>query len=116
MADLTLEAGLLRHVINIQQQIQTRDNFGGVEVSWVDKFPKTYARYEPLSGKELFANGQMQSQVTTRFTIRYRPGVDTSQRIVFRNRIYNIHAVVEDNVSGMEWITLHCSEGLNNGA
>lgn len=116
MAELSLDAGLLRHVINIQEQIQTRDDFGGVEVAWMEKFPKVYARYEPLSGRELFANGQMQSQVTTRFTIRYRDGIDTKQRIVFKNRVYNIHAVVEDNVSGIEWITLHCSEGLNDGA
>lgn len=116
MGDPTLEAGLLRHVIKIQQQTQNRDDFGGIEVVWTDIFPKVYARYEPLSGRELFANGQMQSEVTTRFIIRYRDGVDTKQRILFKNRIYNIHAVVEDNVSGLEWITLHCSEGLNDGA
>lgn len=116
MGDPTLDAGLLRHVIVIQEQTQTRDEFGGIELSWANVFPLVYAKYDPLSGRELFANSQMQSEVTTRFTIRHREGLNTKQRVLFKNRIYNIHAVVEDNVSGLEWITLHCSEGLNEGA
>ena len=33
-------------------------------------------------------------------------------RIVFRGRLFNIEGVLSDPVSGLEYMTLPCSEGL----
>lgn len=45
----------------------------------------------------------------------YRPGVTADMRIVHRDRVYNITGVLADRDSGLEYLTLPCSEGANAG-
>lgn len=116
MAYTPASAGEFRHVIRIQEQIASRDNFGSNVIAWVDKFTKVYASCEPLSGRELMNQGNVENEVTTRFKIRYREGVLPQQRIVYRNKFYDIKSVIPDNESGLEWLTILCTEGLNDGA
>lgn len=57
----------------------------------------------------------VQSEISARITIRYRAGLLPTMRIVFRGQVYNIAGALPDAVSGLEYITIPCSNGANAG-
>lgn len=114
-----IAAGKLRHRVSLQRYVTTRDpDTGDVIQDWAE-VAKIWASIEPLSVREFNAAAASQSKVTTRIQIRYRDDVDHTMRIVHMKRsvakIYNIEGVLPDKDSGLEYITLAASEGVNNG-
>lgn len=113
---MAIAAGRLRHRVTIQRPVYTQDqNTGAMTASWSDVADCVPAEIAPMSVKEFIASAAMQSQVTTRIVIRYMAGIDATMRIVHRDRIYNIHGVLSDVESGLEYLTLPCSQGVNEG-
>lgn len=108
---MALAAGKLRHRIEIQYPMIVVNAYGERTESWAT-LATVWAAVEPLSAKEFTAAQQMQSKVSTRITIRRRADVTAVMRIVFRGKIFNIEGVLSDPVSGLEYMTLPCSEGL----
>lgn len=105
----------LRHRITIQHKTRTQDpETGELTEGWAD-FATTWASVEPLSAREFIAAQSTQSKISARIVIRYRSGIDASMRILHDGRVYNIEGVLPDNKSGREWLTLPCSEGVNDG-
>lgn len=110
-----MHAGRLRHRVSLQEQVETRDNeTGAVIVAW-QEFGKAWSAIEPLSAREFVASQAVQSEVVARITMRYRSDVTAKNRIVHNGRVYNIEGVLADKDSGLEYMTLPCSEGLNEG-
>ncbi len=110
-----MRAGTLRHRIAIQRPEYAQDPVTGeMAPSWVE-VAKVYASIEPLSAREFIAAAATQSKVTARIVIRYRLGVDSTMRVQHRDKIYNIEGVLADKDSGLEYLTLPCSEGVNDG-
>lgn len=113
---MNIPAGNLRHRVSIQRkQITQNPQTGAMTETWVDAWSNVPAAIEPLSAREFIAASAVQSEVTTRITIRYRAGVTASMRILHNDRIYNIQGVLPDPESGRSWLTLPCSEGVNDG-
>lgn len=115
-----MRAGVLRHRVRLQNLTTVVDpNTGYRTNEWVDDAPQPPAglpaEVVPLSGREFLAAAAQQSKVSVRITIRYRPGVNHRQRLLHGGQILNIEAVLPDNRSGREWLTLMCSEGVNDG-
>lgn len=112
-----MPAGRYRHRVDIDRRIDTPLPDGGIDTTWVLFAERVPAEIAPLSAKELVVAQATQSEATTRITIPWMPGMLPTMRIRRRDdgRVYNIAGVVEDNRSGREWITLPCSEGLNDG-
>lgn len=112
---MALSAGRLRHRVRIEKPTHTQDPITGEMVlSWDLVAEKVPAAIEPLSAREFIAAQAVQSQVTTRIVIRRRE-IDASMRIVHGGKVYNIHGVLPDAVSGLEYVTLPCSAGVNDG-
>ncbi len=111
---MSLPAGKLRHRVLIQQQVTTRDDDGFSHTSWVD-VATVWASVEPLSAREFIQSGQTQAAITARITIRYREGLLPSMRILHRGEVFNIAGVLPDKVSGLEYITIPVSAGVNDG-
>ncbi|MCQ4105159.1 phage head closure protein [Erwinia persicina] len=110
-----MQAGKLRHRITLQHKVSVQDQLtGAVNTEWRD-LKKVWADVAPLSAREFIAAQATQAEITTRITIRYLFGLTNANRIVFRDRIYNIEGVLPDSVSGREYLTLPCSEGVNDG-
>lgn len=109
-----LDAGRLRHRVEIQEQDVTRDSDGGQVIGW-KKIDTVWAAIEPLSARERLVAEQVQSEVTARITIRYRDDIDASMRIKHGDDVYNIHGVLADNETMRDWLTLPVSIGLNDG-
>lgn len=112
---MALEAGKLRHRIKLQAPGISQDPLTGEMVKgWTD-VASLWASVEPLSARDFIASQANQSQITARIVIRYRAGIDSTMRIVHRGKIYNIQGVLADAESGLEYLTLPCNEGVNDG-
>lgn len=109
-----LSAGRLRHRIEIQKHVVTTDSHGDTQPRW-ETFATCWAAINPISAREFEASQAMQSKSVVRIVIRYRSGVQPAMRILHKGRIYNIEGVLADRDSGLEYLTLPCSEGVNDG-
>jgi SPP1 family predicted phage head-tail adaptor len=112
-----MKLGALRHLITIQHQVTQKDAVTGEiqEVVW-EKLAQVYASIEPLSARDLIAAKANQSEVSGRIVIRYRPGVLPTMRILYRDTIYDIQGQpLSDKVSGLDYLTLLVSAGVNDG-
>jgi SPP1 family predicted phage head-tail adaptor len=111
-----MRAGALRHRVTIEEPIIEIDSDDGMQSQTWEPFASMIsAEIVPLSGRELIAAQAVQSRVTTRIRIRNRPGVTAAMRVVHRQSIYNIAAIVPDPVSGTDYMTLMCETGVNEG-
>lgn len=118
MTDKTLFSGTLRHRIAIQEQLEEQDSDTGeitkvwVTVTGMGNVP---AEIVPLSAKEFLSAQALQSQIVARITIRYRTGITAKMRAVHNGTLYNIEGVLKDPKTGLDWLTLPVSEGVNDG-
>lgn len=113
-----MQAGKLRHRIDIQELVEIRDPVTGEfgEPSWVTRWSKCPARVEPLSARDLIAAKAQQSEATGRMVIRYRAGVLPTMRIIYREEVYSIEGPpLEDPGSGLEYLTILVSKGVKDG-
>jgi SPP1 family predicted phage head-tail adaptor len=116
-----LQPGRLRHLVVIERPVTTLDSDGVQSVEWVPAFgavaQTVAARIESISGREILAAAQMQSKVTHRVTLRAGRDVVASMRLrrPGGGPVYNVEAVIPDNASRVQWMTLLCSSGVNDG-
>lgn len=107
-------AGKLRHRVTIQKPVETQDDeSGAVDVVWHD-VATVWAAIEPLSAREFIAAQAEDSRISARVTIRYRQDVTAKMRLFHAAKgvYYDIHGVLADKDSGLEYLTLPVSEGV----
>jgi SPP1 family predicted phage head-tail adaptor len=111
-----MEAGRLRHRVTFEALVVEMDSDGAQVESWAPAFEGPLsAEISPLSGRELIAAQAVQSKLSTRIVVRYRPGFQASMRAIHRGTVYNILAVIPDPESGFEWVSLLCTSGVDDG-
>lgn len=112
-----IEAGRLRHRVTIEQRSDVQDSTTGAMVpSWTVFADGVPAAIEDLSVREFLSGQALQSAVTTRITIRYMGGLTADMRIRdAAGRVYNPHGFLADKDSGRVYLTIPCSEGVNDG-
>ena len=102
-----LTAGALRHRVAIDRLNTAQDETTGEMVaSWVEVAASVPASIKPISGREFIQAAKVDSRVTARITIRYRPGMKATMRVRHGETIYTIIAILPDPLSGKEWLTL----------
>lgn len=108
-------ASELRHRVMIQQKGPDRDADGyPISVAWTE-YKKLWAKVTHLSGKDLIAAQANQSKVVARLKLRYRKDINTTMRVVYKDKIYAIDSqALEDNNSGNEYITFLLSQGTEH--
>ncbi len=108
-----MQAGKLRHRIQIYSPVETRDANGGFVRSWnLDEI--VWGSVEALSGKELIEGAQVNSQVTHKVTIRYRAGMTTTMRLISRDIILNIENVINPMNTTKE-LVIQCKQVTGQG-
>ncbi len=96
-----IEAGKLRHLINIVKPAATQDSFGGVSIDQADEtiFARVWAKIETLTQsrylREVYAAQQKVAQISHLITIRWLPGVASNMNVVFRNRLFQIQGAAD---------------------
>lgn len=104
-----LKAGILRHVITIQQATSSISDSGAVTNSWADVCTLR-AQVEPQGGSEVLLAGVYTPQATFYVTARFWPGLDTSMRVNFKGRLFNI-LNIENYQERNIWMSLLVQEG-----
>ena len=112
-----MNAGDLRHRIDIDDKVTTQDGEGGEIVSWVAWADDVPAAIGALSAREMLAAGALASIVSSKIVIRWRPGVVPTMRVRHpaTGTVYNIAGALPDPDSGREFITLLVNSGANDG-
>jgi SPP1 family predicted phage head-tail adaptor len=65
----------------------------GRDIDYID----CWADIKTMLGKEYFAAAAVQAERTYRFIIRFRPGIETTMKIKYKNRIFDItHPPIND--------------------
>lgn len=100
----------------LQRPTLVQDLASGAMVTfWVD-VGRVWASVDPLSARDFIAAQAVQSEVSVRIVIRYRAGVDQTMRLLGADGVvYAIKGVLPDKVTGREFITLPCSQGVLDG-
>lgn len=112
---MSISAGDLRHRVIFEKKATTYDPESNEPlVTWVE-FATVWAAIKDLSVREFIAAQSTQSEVTCRIVTRYRDGFDATMRARHDGKIYNLHGILRDPVSGKEYLTFPASEGVNDG-
>lgn len=114
------------HLVDIQQPVESQDSeTGAITIDWASVASDIFCDIEPLSVKDLIQSNAHQAKFTVRITLPYL-GIDSSgdlnakMRIIGKcdchfGKIYNPEGFLGDNQTGQQWITVPCSEGVNEG-
>jgi SPP1 family predicted phage head-tail adaptor len=105
-----MQAGKLRHDIEIQSLVPVQDGTTGEITDTWQTFATVKAEVRPATVREMMAANISQSKATGKVVVRYVPGVKASMRILFRDRALNIEGVYGDSKSGIEYQTFDVSE------
>jgi SPP1 family predicted phage head-tail adaptor len=89
-----MQSGKLRHLVTLEQRTTAPNEFGEPVESW-STYRTVRASREDIAGREWFAAQQTQSEVTTRFELRYMDGVTTAMRVMAAGVPYNIVSVAD---------------------
>lgn len=110
-----IAAGRLRHRVTIQEPVDSPDAMGGVVTTWQTVADSVPAEIVPLSAREFLAMNQINSSVIARITMRGRRSLEPAMRILHRGDVYNIEGILNDPDSGLEYVTIPVSKGVNQG-
>lgn len=105
-----LAAGRLRHRIRIEAPSRTQDpDTGAMTETWAEVVTVA-AAIEPLSANSFIAAQTLKSKVSVRIVIRYRPGLNTSMRLIGSDgTLYTPAAFLHDMDTGRDYLTVPCS-------
>lgn len=103
-----MEAGRLRHRITFQQATETYNDVGEPVTTWSD-FKTVWAEVRPLKGEEYWSSQQVNAQITHRVNIRYLPGIDSTMRIKFKERYFDIEPPLNADERNVR-LSMYCKE------
>ena len=103
-----MNAGELRHRVTIQEATESRDSYGAAVETWSD-LVTVWAKKAHKSSREFFAAQKVCAETTDLWIIRYRSGITTKMRIVYRDHYYDIVGAFDPDGRGRE-LHLLCKE------
>jgi SPP1 family predicted phage head-tail adaptor len=108
-----LQAGSLNRVVELQSRPTTVDAYGQQSTTWTTVITAR-AAIEPLSGSEVIAAGALIGETLVNVTIRYRPGITPTMRVLYEGQVYDILYVLDDFMRHRK-LTLLCKRGATRG-
>ncbi len=111
-----MQSGKLNKRIKISQLVTgspARNEFGQPNTTW-EEVDTVWGAVEPISGREFWAQQQVQSEITTRIRIRYRNDINSGMKAEYSGKVYIIKNIIDPQESHRE-LQLMCSEGVIYG-
>ena len=101
-----IDAGELDERITLQKPITSKDGFGDVTPTWTDVVNGgVWAKRRETRATETFEEDRLVAKTITEFTIRYRPDVNPTYRVVDADgKVYEIHGI--QRVGRRRWLKL----------
>lgn len=94
-----MHIGTLRHRISLETASIAQDAYGGVHQAATTPFATVWGSVEDLAGELVYTAEQEHSQITTKITVRFYPGVspDMLARVTMdrRTRTFDILGVTD---------------------
>ena len=103
-----MNSGDLRHRVELQQRVKSRNAVGEETYSWLT-YATVWAAVEPLTGRELYEAQQISAEVTVRVRVRYLKSVSVEHRVLFDSRGFNVNFVQNIEERNRELVLL-CKE------
>jgi len=96
---MTFTARELNKVVTFEAMTTTIDPSTGYPTeAWTQVGEASFAKMEPLVGREFLAAAAMQAQGLVKFTIRHRDDIDTTMRLVHDGEAWNMTSI--QNIRG----------------
>lgn len=99
--------GSLRDRITVQSPTATIDAAGQTIRTWAALFTNEPASFDSASGGETQRGKQVDATITAVFTVHFRDGYTTEQRVLYNGQTYGI-VYVRPVEGGRRYIELHC--------
>jgi SPP1 family predicted phage head-tail adaptor len=91
-----VQAGRLDRLVQLRHRVLTSDANTGEKVqSWPTAYVFVYANKRDVRGREYFSAQQLNSEITTTWTIRYRTDVKVTDRLFVDGVAYDIVSISE---------------------
>lgn len=100
--------GEMRERVTLQSPLLAADGAGGADVSWDDE-ATVWAKVETLTGDERVNGERLAPRARFRLTIRYRNGLNTAMRALWKTRPLDIRAI-RDPDGRKHLLILDCEE------
>jgi SPP1 family predicted phage head-tail adaptor len=110
-----MNIGELRNRIEVQNYVRV-ENDVGEEVKLWQSYIKLWAKFKTSSVKEQLQAGKETSSILYEIIIRYRNDLDTTMRVVYKDKSYSIDHVINHKEQSVE-THLFCTlieEGVYN--
>lgn len=91
-----VNTGNLRHRITIQKFEDGVNENGFPVQTWID-VKSVWADLKTVKGSEFYQAASAQAQNDIRFIIRYTTGVNSDMRISYKDRLFNIISIINDD-------------------
>lgn len=111
-----INPGKYRHIVTFQKLKQTSQNTYGetsihLDENWEDTFTVRVGIF-PISGREFLAlQGDLkQSEVSHRIVLRYMKGIDSTMRVKYGERIFEIISPPIDSKERNDELLFFCKE------
>lgn len=95
-----MRVGPMKHRIILEKFEEGVDDYGFPLDQWVE-YKRLWADIVPVSGREYFASATVNYEVTSKIYIRYYDGIDPTMRVRYKNRAFDIQAVLIDYKKNM---------------
>lgn len=100
-----MRAGTIGQRVLLERLEQGQNEYGEPFSTWAPLFT-AWAAVEPLVGREFIAAQAALSEVSTRVTMRYRPGVTSADRVTHEGRVYNVVSVIDYRSANRELVLM----------
>lgn len=100
-----MNTGRLDQRVTLERVTLTQGEIGQPIQTWAPLLD-VWAAVEPLNGREFFAASSVQSEVTTKIRIRYRPGITSADRVNHGGVLHNILSTINARSGDRELILM----------
>lgn len=104
-----MNPGQLNKRITFLEQTASQNSYGESENTW-NEIATVWANVKPLQGRELYLAKQVHAEISSKITIRYRPGVLPKMRIKYGVRTLEIIAPPIDIEEKNLFLEIACKE------
>lgn len=107
-------ASELRHRVVIQSKSEgSRNEYGDFVPSDWTTYKTLWSKITPVAARDLAIGQAELTEVTARMKIRYRTDINTSMRVLWKDRVYSIQSEgLDDNEDGYTYTTFNLSSGV----
>jgi SPP1 family predicted phage head-tail adaptor len=112
-----MQSGDLRDRITFKRRAETKNDGGGLDISWPDlpTTPTVSAKVTSINGREEVIGGVLQGNSYFEIVVRYRTDLEVADQILWRERELNIHSA-EDRSGTRQWTIIMASTEAPQGA